>query len=452
MNFPYADENIIYNVSDITSGVFIAGLTIWMTLNRPDRPRISHLLASAELTLAGLFVRISARILRMLPGNAELGAGIPAVTNASTVLIWVLSFVLFVLGMLEAANHVVNVNEGSIVKGLAARLSVSCLIAAGGIITFALTGNFKAFSAAIIIQLIYYILHFRFVLSADISREFGHAALPVLIIFALALSFRFARFTGPGMTIMLLIICEQYQEHLRQALAEKERELAKNRVQLLTDQISPHYIYNSLQSISGLCSTEPAKASEAINAFSGYLRGSLESLTRENMIPFARELEHTQAYLELEKIAGSRRFGVEYDLRVTDFMLPPLVLQPVVENAVKHGAARMAAGTEPGASGTTHISIATFEHDGKIHIEVTDFSEGVTGAVNSEANDETVRCIEKSDSAIAGGPEKKSVGLENVRTRLAIQCGGTLEISSLGAGTRVTMTIAALKETDRQIA
>lgn len=135
-----------------------------------------------------------------------------------------------------------------------------------------------------------------------------------------------------------------------------------------------------------------------------------------------------------------------------DDMLPPLVLQPVVENAVKHGTARKAAGTEPGASGTTHISIATFEHDGKIHIEVTDFSEGVTGAVNSEANDETVRCIEKSDSAIAGGPEKKSVGLENVRTRLAIQCGGTLEISSLGAGTRVTMTIDALRETDRQIA
>lgn len=148
------------------------------------------------------------------------------------------------------------------------------------------------------------------------------------------------------MTIMLLIVCEQYQEHLRQALAEKERELAKNRVQLLTDQISPHYIYNSLQSISGLCSTGPDKASEAINAFSGYLRGSLESLTRENLIPFARELEHTQAYLELEKIAG----------------------------------------------------------------------------------------------------------LENVRTRLAIQCGGTLEISSLGAGTRVTMTIDALKDTDRQIA
>ena len=135
-----------------------------------------------------------------------------------------------------------------------------------------------------------------------------------------------------------------------------------------------------------------------------------------------------------------------------DDMLPPLVLQPVVENAVKHGAARIASGTETGTSGTTQISIATFEHDGKIYIEVTDFSEGGTGAVNSETIERNAAGIEKSDSAIAGGSKKKSVGLENVRTRLAIQCGGTLEISSLGAGTRVTMTIDALKETDRQIA
>ncbi|MBR3331839.1 MAG: hypothetical protein IKG25_11665 [Mogibacterium sp.] len=89
---------------------------------------------------------------------------------------------------------------------------------------------------------------------------------------------------------------------------------------------------------------------------------------------------------------------------------------------------------------------------GKICIEVTDFSEGGTGAVNSEANDGAAAGTEKSESGIVGGSKKKSVGLENVRTRLAIQCGGTLEISSLGAGTRVTMTIDALKETDRQIA
>ena len=141
---------------------------------------------------------------------------------------------------------------------------------------------------------------------------------------------------------------------------------------LFRSQISPHYIYNSLQSISGLCTTDPAKAQKAIEVFSGYLRGNLESLTQEELIPFTRELEHTQAYLELEQLSGLRRFVAEYDLKVTDFMLPPLVLQPVVENAVKHGAYAVAASGAHGEESATRITISTFESDGAINIVVTD--------------------------------------------------------------------------------
>ena len=163
----------------------------------------------------------------------------------------------------------------------------------------------------------------------------------------------------------------KYHEHLREELIENEAELARSKVQLLAEQISPHYIYNSLQSISGLCTTDPAKAQKAIEVFSEYLRGNLESLTQEELIPFTRELEHTQAYLELEQLSGLRRFVVEYDLKVTDFMLPPLVLQPIVENAVKHGAAVAVNGAN-GEEGAVQITITTFEENGLINIEVTD--------------------------------------------------------------------------------
>ena len=447
MNFFYISDNIIYNVSDITAGVFLAGLIIRTILRRPDLPRLSHMLASAELILAGLFIRVSARVIGVLPGNIELGMGMPDLSDTSKVMIWIVSFVFLVLGVFEAANHVIYVNNSSVAEGLATRFAVTCLIAAAGIAAFIFTGSFKVFSAAILIQMIFYIIYLRSSLSVDVAREFGYAALPAMIIFIVALSFSPARFTGFGLTIMLFIINEQYGDHLRQALAEREADLAKSRVQLLMDQISPHYIFNSLQSISGLCDTDPAKASEAINTFSGYLRGSLENLTLESLIPFSRELEHTQAYLELEKIAGDKRFEVECDLRVTDFMLPPLVLQPVVENAVKHGAARAASGSESGMSDATHITIATSEHGGKIYIEVTDFTEGGTEAANNGA--EAVN--DGADYGIAAGnPKRKSVGLENVRTRLAIQCGGTLEISSFAEGTRVTITLDALKDEGQQ--
>ena len=179
----------------------------------------------------------------------------------------------------------------------------------------------------------------------------------------------------------------------------------------------------------------------AIDAFSDYLRGNLESLTQEDLIPFERELEHTRAYLELERLSGQKRFAVKYDLNVTDFMLPPLVLQPLAENAVKHGSIETAQAGEAGEDCTTLITVATYEQDGDIYIEVSNrITSGDRGTDTGMASMyDASRSIEP-DSA-RNCQNKKSIALENIRTRLAIQCGGTLDIDSSEAGTKALIIV-----------
>jgi LytS/YehU family sensor histidine kinase len=132
---------------------------------------------------------------------------------------------------------------------------------------------------------------------------------------------------------------------------------------------------------------------------------------------------------------------------VTDFMLPPLVLQPVVENAVKHGTIRTSRTGEPGADRTTLITIATHKRDGDIYIEVTDrvaAGDGTVAAITTAVADSAPL---STASDIANHSKHKSVGLDNVRTRLAIQCGGTLAIGSSEDGTKVTIV---LPESDKE--
>ena len=203
--------------------------------------------------------------------------------------------------------------------------------------------------------------------------------------------------------------CGSRRQNRAQFRTRRRRAKEKPR---LNEQISQHYIYNSLQVIAGLCDTDPAKAKEAIITFADYLRMNLESVTEQHMILFEREVEHTQVYLSLEKLAGERDFEVEYRLGPTYFMMPPLVLQTVVENAVKHGS----------RSGKNKIVIETLEKNGHIVIEVTNTSAASSGQDRPQH-------------------KHKSVGIENVRTRLASQCNGTLTLETLDGVTKATITL-----------
>ena len=132
-------------------------------------------------------------------------------------------------------------------------------------------------------------------------------------------------------------------------------ELENSRITVMLSQIQPHFLYNSLTSVMDLCDSNPKQAKAAIADFADYLRGNLSSLKTENLITFGTELEHIEKYLKLEKLRFMDELEIVYDIHSKDFMLPALSVQPLVENAVKHGVG-FAEG-EYADDGGTHVGI-----------------------------------------------------------------------------------------------
>ncbi len=120
-------------------------------------------------------------------------------------------------------------------------------------------------------------------------------------------------------------------------LSEEQEKNKEAQIKIMMSQIQPHFIYNSLSSISTLIPIDPKKAQKSLDDFTEYLRHNLSSLTQTSLIPFEDELRHIQTYVSLEKVRFNDRLNVVYDIQTTDFYVPPLSLQPLVENAVKHG-------------------------------------------------------------------------------------------------------------------
>lgn len=184
-------------------------------------------------------------------------------------------------------------------------------------------------------------------------------------------------------------------------------QLQENRIAIMISQIQPHFIYNTLGTIQYLCKENPEQAAELVQNFSLYLRGNFSELDNTTPIRFAQELEHVRCYTEIEQV----RFPdmtVTYDIQTEAFLLPALTVQPMVENAIKHGLMGLEAG------GT--VTITAYETDTHYCVKVTD--DGV-GFDADEHRD-----------------EKKHIGIRNVRERLQVMCGGTLTVESeKGKGT-----------------
>ena len=196
-------------------------------------------------------------------------------------------------------------------------------------------------------------------------------------------------------------------------LAKRERELTDSRIASMMSQIRNHFIFNSLGAISGYCKINPAKADEALMKFSRYLRRNMSWLGEKGMIPFENELKQVEDYVYLEKMRFGERFEFGEDLEEINFAIPPLTVQPLVENAIKHGL------TKPGKQGS--VCLMTSREPDAVLIQVVD--DGVGFKLEE---------LEKSTS----------IGLRNVRYRLEHLAGATLKIeSTLGEGTRVMIRI-----------
>ena len=192
-----------------------------------------------------------------------------------------------------------------------------------------------------------------------------------------------------------------------------EAELKESRVAIMLSQIQPHFIYNTLGTIERMCLKDPQKANELVRNFSLYLRGNFSELNSVTPIRFTEELKHVEYYANIEKV----RFpdmNIEYEVEATDFVLPALSIQPLVENAIKHGLMRLETG------GT--VVIRSYETTTHFCVEVKD--DGVGFDVSLPID------------------EKKHVGLRNIRGRLKAMVDGDLILESKpGAGTKAVIMI-----------
>ena len=212
--------------------------------------------------------------------------------------------------------------------------------------------------------------------------------------------------------IFLFVISMNEQN---QNLARKQKEAADLRISIMLSQIAPHFIYNTLTSIQQMCETDPKLAEETVGEFAEYLRGNLDSLSQQKPVPFERELNHVKAYLAIEKKRFGDRINAVFDIQDDEFLIPSLTLQPLVENAVKHGLCKKAGG------GT--VQIATYREGDMVFVTIED--DGVGFDQNKLQDDGRVH-----------------VGLENVRTRLNDMCGASMETTSRpGEGTRVVIRL-----------
>lgn len=198
-------------------------------------------------------------------------------------------------------------------------------------------------------------------------------------------------------------------------LVEQALELSKSRNALVLSQIQPHFLYNALTAIYSLCDTRPEAAKTAVSDFSQYLRGNLDSIKKEGLIPFSEELRHTQVYLSLEKLRYEDALTVSYDINVGEFFLPPLTIEPLVENAVNHGIGLLPSGG--------CVTITARELPDCYEVRVADNGVGF-------------------DPCAVPADGRSHVGISAVRSRLHILCGGTLDIHSApGQGSTAVIQI-----------
>jgi two-component system, LytTR family, sensor kinase len=211
-------------------------------------------------------------------------------------------------------------------------------------------------------------------------------------------------------------------------LEEQEKLLLAAKIEALASQINPHFLFNTLASISSLIRTQPDTARTMIAKLSGILRRLMRST--DHFVTLREELESIDEYLDIEVIRFGPQLRVEKQIspETLDVIVPSMIVQPLVENSIKHGLARKVGGGR--------ITIRTMLRDGHAVIEVHDDGIGMN--------------VEGLEHARGGG-----IGLSNVNERLRTIYGANCRLrltSTPGRGTCASVEIPQLSVPERVIA
>lgn len=221
-----------------------------------------------------------------------------------------------------------------------------------------------------------------------------------------------------AMIIVLMLMFVVMQNQLVNDYLEQKRQLQESSVKLMISQVKPHFIFNSLTAIAQLCDDDPALAKKTTVSFAKYLRGNLSALEKTEAVPFEDELNHIKNYLNIESVRFGDDLHIVYDIETTDFKVPVLSIQPLIENAVKHGVGMKENG------GTVTLSVHRL--GGSVEIKITDDGVGFDTA--------------------APLPDSGHIGILNSTKRLKMLCGAETEIESeIGKGTVITVTLPQTK-------
>ena len=201
-----------------------------------------------------------------------------------------------------------------------------------------------------------------------------------------------------------------------QFVREHEQDLmAAQRIQIMMTQIQPHFLFNALNTIRALYAKDPPLADKTLENFSTYLRQNLESLSQTELVPLAKELEHTRLYAQIE-VLRFPNVRVEYHIEDESFKIPALSIQPLVENAIRHGVRSRKDGL---------VTVSAVRETGRHRITVRDNGVGFD-----------------PEEIDAGDEARSHVGIRNLKDRIEQMCGGTMTVESEpGKGTCVTLLI-----------
>ena len=223
---------------------------------------------------------------------------------------------------------------------------------------------------------------------------------------------------GVMTVVIVLPICLLFfnaNDELEKDVLRHEKEQTELRVSAMISQMQPHFLYNSLAVIAALCEEDPKLAAKATNAFSDYLRENINFANKCDPISFSEELSHIKIYVWLERLRFPNKLNIEYDIKCTAFPVPALSVQPMVENAIRHGICK----TKEGGT----VKICSFKSDQCYTVKVSDDGAGF-------------------DVSQGTSDGRQHLGIENTRYRIREMVGGSLDIvSAPGKGTTVTITI-----------